>query len=77
MSQLEQGTIKGIKELGTKLRAYDMDLVSNDTVLGKGTKIGTIKGVKELGTKLRTQDMDLGSNDTVLGKGTKIGTVSM
>ena len=42
MSQLEQGTIKIVMELGTKLRTQDMDLESNDTVLGKGTKIGTV-----------------------------------
>ena len=33
---------KIVKELGTKLRTQDMDLESNDTVLGKGTKIGTV-----------------------------------
>ena len=36
---------KIVKELGTKLRTQDMDLESNDTVLGKGTKIGAVKHV--------------------------------
>ena len=43
MSQLEQGAISRLlKELGTKFRTQDMDLESNDTVLGKVTKIGTV-----------------------------------